>query len=77
MLSYAAWALAALLVLVGFVLLLFVPGVGILAVLALAVGIVFAAVLGISYGGSRDTMSDVEERRAEHLERQADKRPAR
>ena len=77
MLSYAAWALAALLVLVGFVLLLFVPGVGILALVALAVGIVFAAVLGISYGGSRDTTSDVEERRQEHLERQADKRAAR
>lgn len=75
MLSYAGWMLAALLVLVGFVMLLVVPGVGVLAVVALAVGIVLAAVLAISYGGARagGMTSDTEERREEHDERRARK----
>ena len=75
MLSYAGWMLAALLVLVGFVLLLVVPGVGVLALVALAVGIVLSAVLAISYGGAKagEMTSDVEERRQEHKERRAAK----
>lgn len=73
--AYLAWTIAALLVLAGFVLLIIVPGVGVLALLALAVGIVLAAVMAISYGGSRRAMqSDVEERREEHVERQHDQR---
>lgn len=69
--AYIGWTLAALLVLAGFVLLVIVPGVGVLAVLALAVGIVLAALLGISYGAARhgEVTSDVEERREEHRER--------
>lgn len=68
--AYVAWTIAALLVLTGFILLLFVPGVGILALLALAIGLVVSAVLAISYGGSRRRMSsDIEERRSEHRER--------
>ena len=70
MTSYVGWTLAAIMVLAGFVLMLFVPGVGVLATIALAVGIVMAAVLAISRGASRGHMtSDVEERRAEHEER--------
>lgn len=73
--AYVAWTIAAVLVLAGFVLLLFVPGVGILAALALAFGIVMAAVLAISFGGSRHMVTTgVEERRAEHQERQADRK---
>lgn len=75
--TYFAWMIAALLVLVGFVLLLFVPGVGVLALLALAFGIVMAAILAISYGGARratDITPDVKERRDEHRERQRRKR---
>jgi hypothetical protein len=77
MLSYAAWVLAALLVLVGFLMLIVVPGVGVLALVALAIGIVVAAVLAINYGGRGEPTSDVEERRAEHLERQDERRRAR
>lgn len=77
--TYVAWTIAALMVLTGFVLLLFVPGIGILALLALAFGIVMAAVLAISYGGARrgGMTSDVEERRAEHRGRQRDQRRRR
>jgi len=76
--AYVGWTLAATLVLAGFVLLLFVPGVGVLAVVALAIGIVLATLLGISYGASRaELTSDVEERRAEHVARRRSRRRAR
>jgi hypothetical protein len=77
--AYVGWTVAAILVLAGFVLLLLVPGVGVLAVLALAIGIVLAALLGISYGAAHqgELTSDVEERRAEHVDRQRPRRRAR
>ncbi|MEO6866990.1 MAG: hypothetical protein ABI200_03120 [Gaiellales bacterium] len=62
---------AALLAVVGFVLMLFVPGLAIFAALMLAVGIILG--IGVVLSGTADhgidSMSDVEERRAEYERR--------
>lgn len=77
--AYVMWTVVGVLALTGFVLLLFVPGVGLIAGLALAAAIVFGIVLGIGRGGAGATgqRSDIEERRAEHVERQRGRRRAR
>lgn len=64
--AYGTLLLAGLLALVGFAMLLVVPGVGILAGLLLAAGIVWAAVIGISAAGRGRAQSDTEDRRDEH-----------
>jgi hypothetical protein len=60
---YVTGTIAVLLAVVGFVLLLFIPGFALVAAIALGIGIVLAIVVGI--GAANGRTSDTEERRAE------------
>ena len=66
--SYLTWTIVAVLVLAAFAVFLFVPGLAVLAALALGAALVVGIVLLIARGGAAagDTTPDVIERRNEH-----------
>lgn len=73
--SYLVWPVIGFAVLVGIALLLFIPGLWVLGVIALAVALVGGIVLGIGAAGRRTAGSrtpDIVERRREHDARQGD-----
>lgn len=77
--SYMMWVLLAMVAMVGLVLLLFLPGIWVFALLALAVALVLGIFRMIAAGvsGTADDTSDVEERRDEFEQRERDRRRAR
>lgn len=78
--SYLVWPVVGFAVLVGIALLLFIPGLWVLGVVALAVALVGGIVLGIGAAGKRaagDRAPDVVDRRREHEARQRDQRKRR
>lgn len=75
--SYLVWPVVGFAVLVGIALLLFIPGLWVLGVIALAVALVGGIILGIGAAGRRaagERTPDVVERRREHESRQRDQR---
>ncbi len=70
---YMMWTLLALAALVGLALLLFLPGVWVLALVAAAIAIVYGVVWAVGRGvrdvASGEPTPDVEERRDEHVRR--------
>lgn len=74
--SYLTWTIVAMLALAAIVVFLFVPGVAVLAGIALAVALVLGIVLFVARGaaGSGETTPDVIERRNEHRKQQAARR---
>lgn len=78
--SYLVWPVIGFAVLVGIALLLFIPGLWVLGVVALAVALVGGIVLGIGAAGRRaagDQTPDIVERRREHEDRQRKRRRSR
>lgn len=78
--SYLVWPVIGFAVLVGIALLLFIPGLWVLGVVALAVALVGGIVLGIGAAGRRsagEQTPDIVERRHEHEDRQRTRRRAR
>lgn len=74
--SYVTWTVVALLALTAFIVFLFLPGLAILAAIALGLAVVFAIVLLIGRGASgvgTGTTPDIIERRNESEARRRDR----